>query len=208
MALNMSTFHRPAKGFWLLAAAVVAIPVATGCGRSACFQWSPDEFQLEGGCPSQADAINFFTQKGCAGPIINVETEGAYDGQLCCYGVTMEDVDTTFGCGQGGFGGTGEGGFGGGTSVAVGVGGGTGGTGGAPSCITCKSAFEGNPGPLCGFSQALADEITACLCMGACTGVCSANVCAGGSIDGACSQCLSDATSGCGNALANCLNDV
>lgn len=58
---------------------------ATGCSKTACFEWS----KLEGACPAQNDALEFFEEPSCHySEIKSVDSEGTFDDDACCYEVT------------------------------------------------------------------------------------------------------------------------
>ncbi|KYF96791.1 hypothetical protein BE20_55975 [Sorangium cellulosum] len=74
--------------FLALAAPAFLSLVAGGCGKRACFHWT----ELEGACPSSDDAYVFFENPGCLSSIESIDSEGDFDGELCCYDVTTVDT--------------------------------------------------------------------------------------------------------------------
>ena len=85
---------------------LVALPFAgTGaCGsRTACFEYTQGEYAVHGNsCPAQADALANFTDATCPGPVVSVDGPGSFDGELCCYPVTQDDIVPNCGMGAGG----------------------------------------------------------------------------------------------------------
>lgn len=125
-------------------------------------------------------------------------------------------IETSSGSGgSGGSGAAGVGGTGGSTGGTAGSGvggtggstGGTGGTGGA-ACVGCGEFVTTGEGTLCEASQALYDDLVACVCTGACMDVCTDNICAGGDISADCQTCVGDTVAGCGNEFNTCANDI
>ncbi|WP_437496566.1 hypothetical protein [Sorangium sp. So ce1099] len=72
----------------LVLALVAPALLSSGCGKRACFHWS----ELEGACPSSEEARVFFDNPGCLSAIESIDSEGDFDGELCCYDVTMVDT--------------------------------------------------------------------------------------------------------------------
>ncbi|XXT14234.1 hypothetical protein WME94_28700 [Sorangium sp. So ce429] len=72
----------------LVLALVAPAFLSSGCGKRACFQWT----ELEGACPSSEEARVFFTNPGCLNAVESIDSEGDFDGELCCYDVTMVDT--------------------------------------------------------------------------------------------------------------------
>ncbi|WP_437504683.1 hypothetical protein [Sorangium sp. So ce1099] len=71
-----------------LSLAVLSLAVATaGCGKVGCFEWT----ELEGACPSQEEALDYFGSDDCQGEIESVDSEPEYDGDYCCYDITKRD---------------------------------------------------------------------------------------------------------------------
>jgi hypothetical protein len=181
----------------LVFALAFALPLgASGCGKQACFFWT----KAEGACPSQDEAINFFNDQNCASSIESVDSEPEFDGELCCYDVTENDIsDVPCAGGAGGFG-TGVVG-----SAAVSTG-----TGGCVSCSSvANSAFMGTvPMGLCSSSQQLFDSLQSCLCAGSCQAVCTDNMCLNQPASTPCFDCATDSAVGCGNQFSACVNDI
>ncbi|WP_437732939.1 hypothetical protein [Sorangium sp. So ce1335] len=68
--------------------AALALAVATtGCDKVGCFEWT----ELEGACPSQAEALEYFGSDACQGPVESVDSEPDYDGDYCCYSITKRE---------------------------------------------------------------------------------------------------------------------
>lgn len=180
--------------FW---AAIAALPVSSaGCQSTACFVWSA----AEGPCPSRVAAASFFGVDSCGSEVQSVDGDGHFDGQLCCYSVTelSSDPERFDGCleeeqfsGAGGFGGS------------------FGSAGGGGFCITCSEALDGgDPLDLCSFSISFFDNLTKCMCMGACSVSCGDDFCQGFAPSRDCSICIQDSSpNGCGFELDDCLND-
>src|SRR5690348_7925233 len=90
----MASFF-PSRTQAALAALALLVPFAGsgGCGsRTACFQYSQAEFDLKMSCPAQDQALPNFTNPSCPGAIVSVDGQGNFDGQLCCYPVTYDDI--------------------------------------------------------------------------------------------------------------------
>jgi hypothetical protein len=69
----------------------LALPLsAAGCddGTKACFHWT----EQEGACPTRREALVFFRNPGCESSVRNVDSDGEFDGELCCYEVTALDA--------------------------------------------------------------------------------------------------------------------
>jgi hypothetical protein len=214
-------------GFSLLAATAIVLSVSSGgCGRTACFVYTQDEYDRAGHtCPAQKDALVNFTDPHCAGPIISVNSAGEFSllstdptrqQGLCCYSVTEESVTPTFASGC-----TGPGGQGGaGGSVTMGMGevdvgetvGDFMGVGGGPNgpCVTCSQVLLGvGMAQLCpGSVNAKAwDNLLGCLCgvdAGPCGETCSFNVCQNQPISTDCSSCIESASGICAADLMTC----
>lgn len=188
------------------AAAVLVLPVsAASCGRTACFQWTA----AEGSCPAQDEAMQFFHEPKCPGAVVTVDSEGSFDGELCCYAVTQEEIAFDFfdtpcvGSGAGGFGGSNNVG----SSVVVGAGGAL----PSPGCFQCGDTLFGGVTALdlCSFSLELFDALFSCSCVpdGACTNICAGDLCGGaGFVGDACFSCLSESPE-CAVQLDECIND-
>ncbi|KYF79657.1 hypothetical protein BE11_26585 [Sorangium cellulosum] len=68
--------------------AALALAVATtGCDKVGCFEWT----EIEGACPSQAEALAYFGSDECNGQVESVDSEPEYDGDYCCYSITKRD---------------------------------------------------------------------------------------------------------------------
>jgi hypothetical protein len=83
-----------------LAAMTLAVPFvgSGGCAsRTACFAFTVPEFDMHMSCPSQSDALVDFTSPTCPGPIVSVDGPGSFDGELCCYPVTYDDINSDCG---------------------------------------------------------------------------------------------------------------
>jgi hypothetical protein len=182
----------------LVFALALGLPFAgSGCGKQACFFWT----EAEGTCPTRDEAIDFFGDTSCDSPIESIDSEGEFDGELCCYDVTERDTGEILCDGS-----VGAGGFGtGGVAVSTGAGG---------SCQTCSSfatsAFMGaSPAGLCPSSQGIFTTLSTCLCSGACQPVCSTDlVCMGQSSSTVCFDCATDSAVGCGSQFSACVNDI
>ncbi|MEO7329704.1 MAG: hypothetical protein ABI193_14080, partial [Minicystis sp.] len=175
----------------LFLAMLLGLPLSSSaCGRTACFSWSV----AEGACPAQKNALRFFSDPRCPANVVSVDSEGSsdFEGRLCCYDVTQNDVhfnegfDTT-NCGVSPSTGTapnaqGAGGFGSGSAVsvtAVSVGEGT---GGSTGCVRCAEALSSPLPPdavLCPGSKELFFQLSDCTCNGPCTAACGDNACSG-----------------------------
>ncbi|WP_438037113.1 hypothetical protein [Sorangium sp. So ce204] len=79
---------RPRPLFVALVAPALFLAGAAGCGKRACFHWTA----LEGACPSSDEARVFFENPGCVSSIDSIDSEGDFDGELCCYDVTTVDT--------------------------------------------------------------------------------------------------------------------
>jgi hypothetical protein len=191
----------------LFFALTFALPLAAaGCDKRACFFWT----EAEGACPAQDEAIDFFGDGFCESPIESVDSEGDFDGELCCYDITETGAGDVA-CDSGGVG-AGAGGFGS-TAASSGTGG---------SCQHCgsfaNSFFTGGagivPGNLCPISQELYLAMQGCLCSGSCSGSgslasdCPFNTCAGSQASTACFDCGTAPVEGCGNEFTACANDI
>lgn len=189
------------RAFFLVLMGLPFVPLAGGCGRTACFQWSA----AEGACPGAEEALTFFGDP-CGGTVQAVEGEGFFDGQLCCYPVTQIDRgrfeagDCTGGAG-------GAGGVSPSSSVvSTSVG------GGPMQCETCAQALSGKTifdhGMLCPGSDAIFDGLISCLCSEVCAMACTDSLCVGAIPSDVCIDCASDTAQGCGDLLNTCANDI
>lgn len=196
----------------IVAAALLALPFAEGgCGRTACFTWSTQE----GACPSQSEAMTFFSDPKCPGKVtaVNSAPTTDLDGTLCCYQVTQRPATDAFNCvGAGGFqSSSGE------EFVSSGVGGfvssgqgGFGGSGGDAPCLRCAEAI-GSVGTitLCDSSINAFNAVFDCVCNTTCLAECQGTFCSGIQPDTSCNDCLGDISSqGCGKELNVCANDI
>ncbi|MDC0746327.1 hypothetical protein [Polyangium mundeleinium] len=199
-----------------LATGLLLTVSSSGCGTDrACFYWT----ELEGTCPSQREAFDFFQGDFCSTNITAVTSEGTFEGDTCCYDVT-EDSSGFGSCAPE------PGPFPPGTSIAVGVGGapgvggaggaagaggmgGVGGSGGASTCASCKQfMLEDMPPELCPGSVPLYEAFTDCKCYGACASKCG-EACMSSQVPATeCENCLLDNSSnGCGAQFFACSND-
>ncbi|WP_281312250.1 hypothetical protein [Polyangium sp. y55x31] len=199
-----------------LATGLLLTVSSSGCGTDrACFYWT----ELEGACPSQGEALDFFQGDFCSSTITSVDSEASFEGDTCCYDVTEDSSafstcvpspgplppGTSVAVGVGGFGGVGGGSAGG----AAGAGGGMGGSGGGSTCSSCKQfLLEDNPPELCPDSVPLYEAFTDCKCFGACASVCG-EACMSSQVPASdCENCLLDNSSnGCGMQFLACSND-
>ena len=201
----------------LLAAAAlgsIVLPVvSSGCGRSACIVYSKGEYDANASCPLQKDALPYFTDATCPGPVVSVDGEGVFelntnnaDQSFCCYPVTQRAVELDeqrADCIPPNTGGVG--GFENGTSVGVGPGG----PGGAFGCLSCSQAFSahvsGGSDLLCGPALDTWFDLQGCVCASsACTEVCELNFCQDAPVTDECATCVSSASSGCSDILQTC----
>jgi len=70
-----------------------------GCADRACVQWS----EQEGACPSQREALSFMPILDCVAAfngqpddgdsVLSVDSEGDFEGDVCCYDVTFARPD-------------------------------------------------------------------------------------------------------------------
>ena len=200
----------------LFLAILLGLPLSSSaCGRNACFSWST----AEGACPAQKDALRFFTDPRCPGNVVSVDSEGTsdFEGRLCCYEVTENDVHFEEGfetaCRQGLSSGTspnaqGAGGFSSGTAVSVSAGQGVGGA--SPGCVLCAETLS-SPLPsdvvLCPGSKELFFQLSDCICNGACAERCGDSACAGFETSADCGACIGSFEDGCGSQLDQCASD-
>ena len=204
---------------WTAAAVVIAMTLVpmktTGCGaKTACIKakQGPDGAT----CPSAVEATTFFHSQ-CAQEVASADGEPTFDGQFCCYPVTMFDNGSfgdfpaeCFGGGgfsQGGFAGCGGcgcdgncGGFGG-----FGAAGGFGGEGGSV-CVSCPQQFDqgGEPSLLCSFSFDRWNELLDCGC-NVCGTECELSICFSEPATPTCTTCLQN---NCAAQFINCMNDI
>ncbi|HVK71177.1 MAG TPA: hypothetical protein VM694_42260 [Polyangium sp.] len=202
----------------VLATGLLLTVSSSGCGTDrACFYWT----ELEGTCPSQREAFDFFQGDFCSTNITAVTSDGAFEGDTCCYDVS-EDSSNFSDCGgvpnpfppgtsvAVGVGGSpGVGGFGGGGVGGAAGAGGVGGSGGASTCASCKQFMvETMPPELCPESVPLYEAFTDCKCLGVCASKCG-EACMSSQVPASdCESCLLDTSSnGCGAQFFACSND-
>src|SRR5690242_18016884 len=169
----------------ILVALVGSLPFAGGggCGsRTACFQFTQAEFDLASSCPAPKDALAGFTDSHCPGAIVAVDGPGSFDGQICCYPVTYDDI--TPDCGYSGTGATGTGAFPEDTTGSGVV---------TTTCTpTCAFSIQTDDSPPC-VSQVSLDawsQIQSCACSAnMCGGACS-SLCQGLGVDQVCTSCM------------------
>jgi hypothetical protein len=191
------TLARPS---FILTVMVACLPFAGGggCGsRTACFQFTQAEFDQMSSCPGPKDALAEFTDPRCPGAIVSVDGPGSFDGQICCYPVTYDDIVPD--CGNSGTGAVGTGAFPG-TTAGGGV------TTVTTSCAaTCAFAIQLNDGPPCASASALNAwmNLLSCACAPtSCSSSCTPLCQDVGGIDDTCTSCL-QAT--CPDALTACM---
>jgi hypothetical protein len=175
----------------LFALSAALAPALAGCDKRACFAWT----ELEGACPSQEEAIDFFEGSGCSGEIMSVDSEPDYDGELCCYEVTKRDDSYLYSCppdpsppppstGSGGAGGA------------------------APACFNCVDVLGNGLLPECQSSIPAIDALATCTCTGNCAASCGSGGCQIPLVaDDVCTLCMEDPDAGCGLELEACLSD-
>ena len=78
--------------------ALAALALATGgCSKYGCFEYTQQEYDEFGGCPPQAEALQYFGNPNCGGEVESVDSEGTYEDGYCCYDiskVSQEDYTT------------------------------------------------------------------------------------------------------------------
>jgi hypothetical protein len=175
----------------LAVVAIACLPLGAGgacTGRTACFTYTQGEYAANGNqCPAAKDALPNFTDPKCPGPVVAVNGPGTFDGQICCYPVTYEDIVSD--CGNNG----------------------TGGHGGSftsppllpppgPGCTNqCNAALEQGTTPCNDTVAALFGMLISCADM-MCPSQC-ADFLAGQALDQPCTQCLQ---ADCAGALFQC----
>jgi len=195
-----------------LASSLLLIMGSTGCGSDrACFYWT----EAEGACPTQEEAIDFFSSGQCSSDIASIDSEGTFEDDTCCYDVTESSSDfvdcfptpvppgpsTSVSVGVGGAGGIG--GAGGSSGTA-----GNGGAGG-DACAPCKQfLIETTPPELCPASAPIYEAFTDCKCFGKCSAECGDTCNASQVPSDACNNCLLDTVNGCGMEFLACSNDT
>jgi hypothetical protein len=201
----------------VFAAMAIALPFSTGggCGsRAACFQFSQAQFAAQNGCPAQADALPNFTDPHCPAGIVSVDSAGSFDGELCCYEVTYDDIVPD--CGSGGMGGTtgigsGPPPFSGGM-VAVSTATSSSSSGGPFPCTSsCSQAVGTGEVPCPGLTASELSALQDCAQCNTfppgstdCTGECPQLCASGGPFDSNCQACL---MMNCAGPLFTCLNN-
>ena len=185
----------------LTLALIAALPLAAGCSKRACFQWS----ELEGSCPSQEEAELFFQgPPGCEDAVRSVDSEPEFDGELCCYDITTSDADDILCSDASGSGGSsGSGGVGGAppnpsTAVSTGT--------GPMACSPCLDVLVSGVGTTCDKTTALLEELLVCICSGACAGSCPNNCTLPFDPDDTCMTCV-QSDPGCQVQFEACLGD-
>jgi hypothetical protein len=184
-----------ARAAAILALSAALAPALAGCGKRACFQWT----ELEGECPSQDEALEFFQSPECSShDIQTIDSEPDFDGELCCYDATMRDDGDYGDCGgvpEPGAGSSGSGGVGGGMSM--------------PGCFNCARVLGEGLFPECPSSIPAIDALTTCTCSGACSAACGAAGCNIPlvTLSEECGVCIQDPDAGCGVELQACLDD-
>jgi hypothetical protein len=180
-----------AAAILILSAALA--PALGGCGKRACIQWT----ELEGECPSQDEAMEFFEGPECSSRYIqSIDSEPDFDGELCCYDATTQDEEDFPPCA-----GVPEPGT---SSVSGGSGGGS----PMPACFNCARVLGEGLFPECPSSLPVIDALLNCTCSGACSAVCGADGCnipLVGTME--CQSCIVDPDMGCGVEFQACLDD-
>lgn len=208
----------------LFLAILLGVPLSSSaCGRTACFSWSTGE----GACPAQNDALRFFSDPKCPGNVLSVDSEGSsdFEGRLCCYAVTQNDIhfdegidntcisgSSSSGISPGsGVGAQGAGGFGS-SSVSFASATGTGGSTVMPPCIHCADTLASPLPPDASFcsgeAKMLFFALSDCVCNGACAAACGDNACSGFETSFECGNCMKDEMVGCGTQLNQCASDL
>ena len=77
----------------LLALAALALASA-GCSKIGCFEYTQQEYDAVGGCPSQAEAAGYFGDQNCGySEVESVDSEGTYEDGYCCYAISKRAED-------------------------------------------------------------------------------------------------------------------
>jgi hypothetical protein len=200
---------RLAMARFALAAIVAAVPFigVGGCGRTACFQYSQQAYAKNGNaCPARMDALVNLADPDCPGPVTSVDGAGSFDGELCCYPVTYDDIapDCTQDQGQGGS-------FGSEGFTSTGFSESATGVGGSPPdagpCLSCAEAITVGGQPCGGVALKAWLSLRSCAgCLAAgqvCAAEC-ANFCEESVIDAPCNACLQGT---CDMALIECADN-
>lgn len=194
-------------------AAIVLPTISAGCSRTSCIVYSKAEYDVHASCPAQKDALPYFTDATCPGPVISVDGEGVFDlnadnadHSLCCYPVTQQTIeldDQRVDCIVTGTGGTG--GFEiGGSSGVGGVG------GGFAGCFTCSQVLSAkisaDPDLICPELSDPWFSLQACACAqgSGCFAQCELNLCQNTPVSIDCSNCLSGTSNMCTDAVDEC----
>jgi hypothetical protein len=185
----------------VVAAMGVALLLTAGgacSGRTACFTYTQGEFIANNGCPAPADALKDFRDPTCPGAVVSVDGPGTFDGELCCYAVTYDDI--TPDCPKNGAGGQSSAGTGP-PPLQGGVGGSF--SMGGMSCEpTCKGFLATGNMP-CGGGIAIADASNLLMCAaGSCATDCQGFV--SGAPLGTEVPCLPCLQMNCVGPLSNC----
>jgi hypothetical protein len=172
--------------------AIAGLPFAAGAGcagRSACFTYTQGEYTLNGNsCPSVSDALASFSDPKCPGPVSAVDGPGSFDGQICCYPVTYDDVVPD--CGNSGLSGQGGGFTAPPPPPMVGVGGSVGG-GSTGSCQPLCNEFLLTGLTVCGGGIAAMELQALVSCaMATCAPNCGLFIGGCQALDSTCEGCL------------------
>jgi hypothetical protein len=168
---------------------IACLPLTTGggcTGRTACFQYTQGEYAANGNqCPAPKDALPEFTDPKCPGPVVAVNGPGTFDGEICCYPVTYEDIVSDCGNNKGA--------------------GGQGGSFTSPpsGCSnSCNMSLQDGTTPCNGMVAATLGELTNCANL-QCSVDCGTFT-VGHPLDASCTMCLEV---NCSSQLINCQND-
>ncbi len=205
----------PTRSRLSLAFVALALPFgASGAcgGGTACFQYTQAEYALHGNsCPAQEDALPNFSDPNCPGAVVAVDSDGSFDGQICCYAVTYSSVVPDCGVanptgGNVSVGPSGIGGNFGGTTEATFESAGVGGTGPTSGCQpTCNEALANGGAACSGSALTFFNALQGCVCatVGLCTDACEP-LCESVGIDAPCSTCVQQI---CSSQLTACMNN-
>jgi hypothetical protein len=178
----------------VLGFACLPLTAGGGCaGRTACFTYTKGEYAAHGNqCPASKDALANFTDPKCPGPVVAVNGAGTFDGEICCYPVTYEDIVPD--CGNEGTGGQG-GSF---TSPPPPM-------STPPACSSSCSVIiqEGMMSPCTGMAETLFAMLHDCA-NEQCSIDCAPFILNNQPVDAGCNMCLSVM---CSTELTNCRND-
>lgn len=168
------------------------VPVITsllaidGCTSMACIEWSSSK----GACPSREDALVRFGGKSCVSDVVSVDSDGTADETACCYEVTKRGKNDP-GCS-----------FDDNISPPGGA------TGGGVSCGGCAAFRDGTAVELCDGSVDIFNNLSACMCSGACQAACADGSCSLASDNADCQACVVDVNVGCGLQSQACDGDI